>query len=415
MILGVIADDFTGATDIAGFLVDNGLSTLQLTGVPNHHDFTTVDAVVISLKSRSCPAAEAVAVSLEALAWLRAHGCQRIYQKYCSTFDSTAFGNIGPVTDALLDALNCDFTLICPSLPINGRTVYQGHLFVDNELLSESGMSQHPLTPMLDSHLIRLMDAQADGKTGLVPFTIVEQGPSAITRAFTQLQAQQYRYAVVDTLSKQHLLDIAETVLDWPLVTGGSGLAMGLAHHLRHHGAKQARTLGYPTKGRCVILSGSCSSMTQRQVAQYQTLAPSLPLSIEACLNNLNYPEELARYVVAQNSEFAPLIYATTTSQQLKLIQQQYGQKIISEAIESCFATLAQHLITAGFINFIIAGGETSGRVTQALEITAFHIGPQIAPGVPWVRATDHTVSLALKSGNFGDEHFFFRAQEFLL
>ncbi|PJG58215.1 3-oxo-tetronate kinase, partial [Aeromonas cavernicola] len=224
MKLGVIADDFTGATDIAGFLVENGLATLQFAGIPPATDLTGVDAVVISLKSRSCPASEAVRDSLAALAWLKAHGCPRVYQKYCSTFDSTAAGNIGPVTDALLAALDSSLTLICPALPINGRTVYQGNLFVGAEPLAESGMRRHPITPMTDSNLLRLMEAQAEGRAGLVPFATIDQGPQAIAGAFAQLAANGVRYAVVDTLTEQHLLDIARAALDMPLVTGGSGL-----------------------------------------------------------------------------------------------------------------------------------------------------------------------------------------------
>lgn len=414
MKLGVIADDFTGATDIAGFLVENGLSTLQLAGVPEHDgDLPQVDAVVISLKSRSCPADEAVRDSLAALAWLKARGCPRIYQKYCSTFDSTAAGNIGPVTDALLAALGHDFTLICPALPVNGRTVYQGNLFVGAQPLAESGMRHHPITPMTDSNLLRLMEGQAQGRAGLVPFTTIAQGPDAIANAFEQLTQAGVRYAVVDTLTEQHLLDIATAALDMPLVTGGSGLAIGLARQLGSGDLQGAREAGWPRGTRAAVLSGSCSEMTNRQVARYRLHAPALALDVVRCLEDADYPAELARWVLAQPLAPAPLVYATTSPVELARIQETHGQQAASDAVEHCFARLAQLLQDAGVDRFIIAGGETSSRVTQALDVKAFHIGPQIAPGVPWVRAIDAPLSLALKSGNFGSDDFFDKAQEY--
>jgi uncharacterized protein YgbK (DUF1537 family) len=413
MKLGVIADDFTGATDIAGFLVENGLATLQLAGIPPTVELTGVDAVVISLKSRSCPADEAVRDSLAALDWLKARGCPRIYQKYCSTFDSTAAGNIGPVTDALQAALESQLTLVCPALPVNGRTVYQGNLFVGAQPLAESGMRHHPITPMTDSNLLRLMEVQGSGRAGLVPFTTIAQGPAAISDAFEQLAQDGVRYAVVDTLTEQHLLDIAEAAIDMPLVTGGSGLAIGLARLLSNGNQAAAHEAGRPLGTRAVVLSGSCSEMTNHQVVRYQTVAPALALDVATCLTQADYPAELARWVLDQPTTPAPMIHATTSPGQLAAIQARYGRDTASKAVEECFARVAVLLRAAGVDSFIIAGGETSSRVTQALGIAAFHIGPQIAPGVPWVRATDAPLSLALKSGNFGDETFFSRAQEF--
>ena len=414
MKLGVIADDFTGATDIAGFLVENGLSTLQLAGVPEHDgDLPQVDAVVISLKSRSCPAGEAVRDSLAALAWFQARGCPRIYQKYCSTFDSTAAGNIGPVTDALLAALGQDFTLICPALPVNGRTVYQGNLFVGALPLAESGMRHHPITPMQDSNLLRLMEGQGSGRAGLVPFATIDKGAATIAGAFEQLAEDGVRYAVVDTLTEQHLLDIATAALDMPLLTGGSGLAIGLARQLGSGDLQGAREAGWPRGTRAVVLSGSCSEMTNRQVARYRQHAPALALDVARCLEDADYPAVLAQWVLAQPLAPAPLVYATTSPGELARIQESHGQQAASDAVEHCFARLAQLLQGAGVDRFIIAGGETSSRITQALGVKAFHIGPQIAPGVPWVRAIDAPLSLALKSGNFGDEDFFDKAQEY--
>lgn len=413
MKLGVIADDFTGATDIAGFLVENGLATLQFSGIPAKADLTGVDAVVISLKSRSCPADEAVHDSLAALDWLKARGCPRIYQKYCSTFDCTATGNIGPVTDALLAALESQFTLICPALPVNGRTVYQGNLFVGAQPLAESGMRHHPITPMTDSNLLRLMETQARGRAGLVPFSTIDKGAAAIAEAFEQLTQDGVRYAVVDTLTEQHLLDIAAAAIDMPLVTGGSGLAIGMARLLGKGNLAAAREAGRPLGTRAVVLSGSCSEMTNRQVARYQAIAPALALDVAACLTRADYPAELVRWVSSQPVTPAPMLHATTSPGELAAIQARHGRDAASEAVEQCFAQVAVLLREAGVESFIIAGGETSSRITQALGIAAFHIGPQIAPGVPWVRATDAPLSLALKSGNFGDETFFSRAQEF--
>ena len=413
MKLGVIADDFTGATDIAGFLVENGLATLQFSGIPAKADLTGVDAVVISLKSRSCPADEAVHDSLAALDWLKARGCPRIYQKYCSTFDCTATGNIGPVTDALLAALESQFTLICPALPVNGRTVYQGNLFVGAQPLAESGMRHHPITPMQDSNLLRLMEGQGSGRAGLVPFATIDKGAATIAGAFEQLAEDGVRYAVVDTLTEQHLLDIATATLHLPLVTGGSGLAIGLARQLGSGDLQGAREAGWPRGSRAVVLSGSCSEMTNRQVARYRQHAPALALDVARCLEDADYPAVLAQWVLAQPLAPAPLVYATTSPGELARIQESHGQQAASDAVEHCFARLAQLLQGAGVDRFIIAGGETSSRITQALGVKAFHIGPQIAPGVPWVRAIDAPLSLALKSGNFGDEDFFDKAQEY--
>ena len=412
--LGVIADDFTGATDIAGFLVSNGLRTVQVSGVPTDEPpLDEVDAIVVSLKSRSIPSTEAVDLSLGALRWLQQVGAERFFFKYCSTFDSTPAGNIGPVTDALLAALGQSFTLICPALPVNGRTVYQGNLFVGTQPLAESGMRHHPITPMTDSNLLRLMEGQAQGRAGLVPFNTIAQGPGAIADAFEQLTQAGVRYAVVDTLTEQHLLDIATATLHLPLVTGGSGLAIGLARQLGSGDLQGAREAGWPRGSRAVVLSGSCSEMTNRQVARYRQHAPALALDVVRCLEDADYPAELAQWVLAQPLAPAPLVYATTSPGELARIQESHGQQAASDAVEHCFARLAQLLQGTGVDGFIIAGGETSSRITQALGVKAFHIGPQIAPGVPWVRAIDAPLSLALKSGNFGSNDFFDQAQEY--
>jgi uncharacterized protein YgbK (DUF1537 family) len=415
MRLGVIADDFTGATDIAGFLVANGLRAVQLNGVPPADLRVEADAVVVSLKTRSCPVPEAVSQSLAALEWLRARGCQQFFFKYCSTFDSTAQGNIGPVTDALLDALGQDFTVICPMLPVNGRTIYNGYLFVNGVPLDESGMRHHPVTPMTDANLMRLMEAQAQGKAGNVPSSVMDQGPAAVRAALAALKANGIRYAVLDALNDTHLVTMGEAVADMPLVTGGSGLADGMARAWTGTGtAANAAAEGKPAKGRVIVLSGSCSQMTNAQVEAYRAEAPSRIVSVERCVADAaSYAAELAEWVLAQPRDgLAPLVYATTAPAELQAMQERFGAARASEAVERTFGLLAKRLEQACFDQFIVAGGETSGVVTQSLGIGGFHIGPQIAPGVPWVRAVGKPLSLALKSGNFGQERFFFDAQE---
>lgn len=416
MLLGVIADDFTGATDIAGFLVENGMRTIQLNGVPKTDLKIEADAVVISLKSRSCPSDEAISASLAALEWLKQRGCQQYYFKYCSTFDSTEKGNIGPVTDALLGALNEKFTIICPALPVNGRTVFNGHLFVLGELLSDSGMKNHPVTPMSDSSLVRLMDKQATGKTGLVNYQIIEQGPEKVIESFSALEKNGKRYAVVDAFNASHLNILGKAVSQLKLITGGSGLAAGIAKNWSEHLSDQssAKQAGYPATAKTIILSGSCSVMTNQQVANYIIKAPHFALDIKACLENDHYIEQVFSWVIAHlDTPLAPIVYATASSDTLKEIQSLYGAQASSQSVEKFFSQLAFQLKEYGVKNFIIAGGETSGVVTQSLAVDAFYIGPQIAPGVPWVKSVTGDLSLALKSGNFGDQHFFTTAQEF--
>ncbi|MEZ9190127.1 MULTISPECIES: 3-oxo-tetronate kinase [Vibrio] len=416
MLLGVIADDFTGATDIAGFLVENGMRTVQLNGIPTGEFDTSADAVVISLKSRSCPVDQAVTDSVTALKWLQSQGCQQFYFKYCSTFDSTAEGNIGPVTDALLAELGESFTMVCPALPVNGRTVYNGHLFVFGELLSDSGMRNHPVTPMTDSSVVRMMDAQSEGVSGLVNFQTIEQGADAVTARFNELKAQGSRYAVVDAFNAEHLVTLGQAAKSLKLITGGSGLAAGIAKNWTGHLADQsdAKHAGSPVKAPTVVFSGSCSVMTNQQVAVYKQLAPHFAIDVKACLTNDQYANDVFDWVMTNNQgEFAPLVYATADAAALKAIQEEYGAQASSHAVEQFFSQLAIKLHQHGVKNFIVAGGETSGVVTQSLAVKGFHIGPQIAPGVPWVRSVEGDLSLALKSGNFGDENFFAKAQSF--
>ncbi len=417
--LGVIADDFTGGTDIAGFLVQNGLSVTQFIGVPESAlAGNKPDAAVISLKSRSCPVEEAVNDSLAALKWLADQGCKRFFFKYCSTFDSTAKGNIGPVTDALLDALQSDFTIMCPALPVNGRTVYKGYLFVDALPLNESGMRHHPVTPMLDSNLMRLTEQQSKGKAANIPFGIMEEGPQAILNSLDGLRKQGVRYAVPDALKDEHLVYLGEAVADLPLVTGGSGLAMGMARHIAGQNNMDGKTsmdAGMPPGGKSIILAGSASVMTNAQVARYLDKAQSWKVEVSRCITDTDaYAAEVASWLKSlAPSDNAPLVYATAGVEELGAVQKEFGAEASGKAVESFFSALASLLKDAGYDHFIVAGGETSGSVVKALGIKAFHIGPQIAPGVPWVRAVECPISLALKSGNFGTEDFFTVAQEY--
>lgn len=415
MQIGIIADDFTGATDVAGFLVAAGVRTTLWVGVPPTGAEVDAQAVVISLKSRSCLPDQAVADSVAASAWLRKQGSPRIYQKYCSTFDSTPDGNIGPVADALLGELGSDLTVVCPALPINGRTVYNGYLFVNGVLLEESGMRDHPINPMTDSHLGRLMEAQATGTAGLVPSDVVDEGPRAVRARIERLRADGIRYAVLDALHAEHLDVLAASVRDLPLVTGGSGLAASMARTSLGGRVRpeEAASAGRPLPGPAVILSGSCSEMTRAQVAAYAEAAPARRMDAERCLDDPGYPDELSDWVVrSQSHRWAPLIYATTDPATLRAIRRRL-EGDAGKAVEETFAALAHRLADAGTTTFVVAGGETAGAVVQSLGVRGLRIGPEIAPGVPWVRALEKPYSMALKSGNFGQKRFFFECQEF--
>nr|AGU11645.1 Protein of unknown function, DUF1537 [uncultured organism] len=433
--IGVLADDFTGATDIAGFLVSAGMTTVQFTSpedLPAHLD-ERVDAAVISLKTRSIAPEEAVAQSLKALSALTSHGAEQIIFKYCSTFDSTAEGNIGPVTDALLDAMGEDFTVLAPALPVNGRTVYQGHLFVHDQPLDESGMRDHPVTPMTDSSLVRLMQAQAQGRAVVVPYATVEAGPEAVREALTEARSSGVRYAVPDTVEMRHLETLGAALTRMPLVTGGSGIGYGLARALTQarveaeHDSSEARSAAAEWRfspGPAVVLSGSSSQMTNAQVIAYREHAAAAALEISAVLADpAGYCAEVLAWVQEHQrpEELAPLVYATASADQVRAAQQKHGAQELSAAIEDFFSRLARALREQGTRRFIVAGGETSGAVTQGLGVRGFEVGPQIAPGVPWTRTLPdllpettgaETLDLALKSGNFGAEDFFSAAQQ---
>lgn len=417
LMLGCIADDFTGATDLANTLVRQGMRSVQLIGVPDG-DLAVgdVDAIVIALKSRTNAAAQAVTESLAALRWLRAAGCRQYFFKYCSTFDSTAKGNIGPVTEALMQALDSDFSIACPAFPENGRTLYKGHLFVGDALLSESGMQNHPLTPMTDANLVRVLAAQCTTKVGLVPFDTVERGARAIVDAFEALRSSGHRHAIVDAISDTHLTAIGEACADLPLVTGGSGVAVGLPSNFRragllanHDAADSLPAVG----GLAAVLSGSCSSATLEQVNRGKSRWPSFHVDPMAAAQGRDVAAQAIAFANTKIADGPVLIYASAAADEVSQVQAKLGRERASALVEDVMARVARGLVDHGVRKLVVAGGETSGAVVNALGIGALRIGPQIDPGVPWTASIgDLKLALALKSGNFGGPEFFHKALE---
>ncbi len=416
MLFGIIADDLTGATDVAVNLRAAGLSVVQINGVPRTDlDPGDVEAVVVALKSRTVAAAEACATSLASLEWLRRHGAKRIYFKYCSTFDSTAAGNIGPVTDALADALDAAIVPATPAYPRNQRTVYQGHLFVGDVLLSETGMRNHPLTPMTDANLVRVLQAQTPRRVGLVALSDVERGATEIQQRLDELRAAGCRHAILDATAQAHLESLGSALLDFPLTTGGAGLASGIAAQLRPRSGVGRVSLR-PVEGPLVILAGSCSSATLEQLAALPEGWPARRLDVTALLDGDGEAARAIDWALARLAQAPLVISASVPPDELARIQQHYGRERSAEAIESAFREIAAALARHGVRRFVVAGGETSGAVVTALSgelgFQALAIGAEIAPGVPWTVSVDgEPVALALKSGNFGGRDFFVRAE----
>jgi uncharacterized protein YgbK (DUF1537 family) len=412
-ILGVIADDFTGATDIAGMLVKGGMRTIQTIGVPAKGTIPDdVDAVVVALKTRSIPAADAVTQSLDALKALQAAGCVRFFFKYCSTFDSTDAGNIGPVGDALLDALKARQAIYCPAFPVNGRTIFFGHLFVGDVLLSDSHMKHHPLTPMTDASLVRVLARQTPHKVGLVALKQVQSGSAVLRESLDKLAADGVRHVVVDAVADTDLGIIGEAIGDDTLVTGGSGVALGLPAAYRRRGlmAHRSGADALPkTEGASAVLAGSCSAATLGQIKAFK--GAHFALDTDAICRG----EDVAGKALAWAKEklgTAPiLLSASDTPDSVKALQAKYGIEQSSQAIEKTMAALARGLVEAGVGRLVVAGGETSGAVVSALDVTALRIGPEIDPGVPWTASVGaRPLLLALKSGNFGAPDFFTKA-----
>ncbi len=415
MLLGAIADDFTGATDLANMLVRGGMRTVQTIGVPDGVA-PNVDAVVVALKSRTIAPRDAVMQSLAALRWLKANSAQQIYFKYCSTFDSTPAGNIGPVTDALMIALGTDFTIACPAFPENGRTIFRGYLYVGDMLLSESGMKDHPLTPMTDANLVRVLQAQTTRKVGLVRFDAVARGATTIRERIAALKGEGAGMAVVDAVSDADLVAIGEACEDMPLVTAGSGIGLGLALNARAKGrldhaasaASLPRIAGY-----AAAISGSCSQATNGQVEEWRRTRPAFHVdALELAAGKPVVAQALA-WAQPRIAQEPVLIYATSKPDEVKAIQARLGVEAAGKLIEDALAQVAKGLVAMGVRKMVVAGGETSGAVVQALGVSSLRIGPQIDPGVPWtVAGGEPALALALKSGNFGTPDFFAKALE---
>lgn len=413
MLLGVIADDLTGATDVALMLSREGMRVVQTIGVPEKAtELPEADAVVVALKSRTNPAAEAVAWSLQSCDALMAAGAKQILFKYCSTFDSTATGNIGPVIDALMKRLGARYTIACPAFPANGRSVFQGHLFVGAMLLSDSPMKDHPLTPMRESNLVKVLQPQTQHPVGLVPFATVEQGADAVRATFEALAGNGPAIAVADAVTNAHLRILGAALADAPLLTGGSGIALGLPDNFRKAGllASSTRSATFiAPQGATAILAGSCSAATRGQVAD------AMAKGVEAYAID---PVALAekRVTAAMILDWATpklgakpiLIYSTAEPEAVRAIQERFGRDEAGAMVEQCLGDVAKGLAERGVTRLVVAGGETSGAVVGALGVSLLEIGPEIDPGVPWTLAADgKRMALALKSGNFGTPDFF--------
>ncbi len=420
--LGCIADDFTGATDLANNLVKSGMRTTQVIGVPEAALTDDVDAVVISLKSRTTPSQEAVSESLAALAWLRAQGATQIYFKYCSTFDSTAKGNIGPVTEALMAALGTDFTIATPAFPDNKRTVFKGHLFVGDVLLNESGMQNHPLTPMSDPNLMRVLQAQCTRKVGLIDYATIAAGANAIRERVAALKHEGVSIAIVDAISNADLMTIGVALRDMPLVTAGSGVAIGLPQNFKLSQSDQASVLPM-ARGYRAIVSGSCSSATNRQVHAFKQ-ASDVAFAIDplAIANGDDVASAALAWARERVAKQTVLFYSTAQVSDVKSVQGKLGADAAGAMVEKTLAAISRGLVELGVRQLIVAGGETSGACVQALGVRQMKIGEQIDPGVPWCFAETAVaqdgkltaIHLALKSGNFGRDNFFSHAFEML-
>ncbi|MEN0087816.1 MAG: 3-oxo-tetronate kinase [Pseudomonadota bacterium] len=404
MLLGCIGDDFTGSSDLANTLAKRGMRVVQYSGVPDTNATDDVQAGVVSLKTRSIAPAEAILQSLEALDWLKRQGCTQFFFKYCSTFDSTPDGNIGPVADALAEALGAETVIVCPAFPGTGRSVYQGHLFVNDVLLNESGMQNHPLTPMTDPDIRRWLRAQVDCQVGHVSGQTVLRGAQIIRQALADQTQNGRRFIVVDAIDDANLHEIGKAASDLKLVTGGSGVALGLPANFD---CKPGYKHWTPQAGKAIILSGSCSTATRRQVALHRQKHPALELNADAVLTGEMTAEKLADWLMAQDG--LPLAYSSADPAQVTLVQERYGRERAANAFENLFADTAKLCRDQGATRIITAGGETSGAVVEGLQLRELTIGPEIDPGVPALRAGDHLV-VALKSGNFGAPDFFEKA-----
>jgi uncharacterized protein YgbK (DUF1537 family) len=425
-LLGCIADDLTGATDLANNLVRAGMRVVQTFGVPDGAHIADADAIVVALKSRTIPAADAVAQSLEACRWLRAQGARQIYFKICSTFDSTPEGNIGPVMEALMDELGCGFAIATPAFPDAGRTVSQGQLFVGDALLSDTHMRNHPLTPMTDANLVRVLQRQLDTrrgrKVGLVDITAVADSADAIRRRMDRLRAEGFHIAIADAVSNEDLFHLGAALHDAQFVAAASGLAIGLPINWGFAPTRNASRLPQPA-GNKAIISGSCSAATLAQVRGFLSEGGNSfyldPIEAADELGLIAKTLAWARDCWTRDSSLPLLIYSTSEPQSVMAVQERYGSQQAGAMIERALSAVAFGLVQFGARQLVLAGGETAGACAHALEIRQMQIGPQIDPGVPWCYAVSPAAAtgglhVAFKSGNFGSANFFTRAFELL-
>jgi 3-dehydrotetronate 4-kinase len=411
MLLGCIADDFTGASDLANTLAKNGMATVQFVGTPGK-TAPKCEVGVVALKTRSIQADEAVRQSLEALRWLQSQGCTQILFKYCSTFDSTLEGNIGPVAEALLDALGAPAAIVCPAFPETGRTLYQGHLFVRDRLLNESGMEAHPLNPMTDSDIRRWLRRQTKGEVGLVGYEQVQEGEKGIRHGLEREIESGRRLIVIDALTSGDLRTIGLAVADHALVTGGSGIAVGLPDNFRRAGQLGQTGQSFTgSNGPGVVLSGSCSINSRAQIDAYLDKHPGLAIEPSDLVFGRTTVETAVAFARAHRGD-APAFYSTADPTHVADAQREFGQERIAGAIERFFGGLARKLVDDGFTRLVVGGGETAGAVVTALDLDYFVIGPEIDPGVPALATQEghRAVCLALKSGNFGSRDFYEKA-----
>ena len=414
VVLGCIADDFTGATDLAGMLARFGMRAVQTIGVPTQPaSEIEAEAIIVALKSRTIPPEDAIQQSLDALKWLQAGGAKRFYFKYCSTFDSTESGNIGPVAEALMDALGAQQAIACPAFPENGRTVFKGYLFAGDVLLNESGMQDHPLTPMTDANLVRVLASQSKREVGLVDYRSIRKGSDAVEAALKTLLSEGKLLVIADATDEDDLRVLAEASVDHPLLTGGSGLAVGIPSALEASGlfkptgaAVELPEVG----GMSAVISGSCSRATNEQVRLFKEKYPAFQVDPLALAEGRDLATEALVWASSKLVDGPLLVYATAEPEAVRAAQVKIGRDKVGALVEEALATVAEGLCELGARRLVVAGGETSGAVVQRLGVEALQIGREIDPGVPWCSAVGQPLALALKSGNFGAPDFFEKA-----
>ena len=407
LLLGCIADDFTGASDLANTLAREGMSTTQFIGTPDDQVNCDCDAAVVALKSRSIAAEDAIEQSISALRWLKAQGAEQFVFKYCSTFDSTPAGNIGPVAEALAAELDTSAVVVCPAFPTTGRTVYQGHLFVFDKLLNESGLQNHPLNPMTDADIRRWLANQSQQAPGHIDHATVVQGNVAIRAALENAAQSGNTLVVVDAVTDNDLREIGTACTNAKLVTGGSGIALGLPQNFRDQGLLNAAGNNFmPQQSAAVILCGSCSVATRKQIDNYE--GPHFPVDVPSLMAGTITAASVAGQLP---TDVASLVYSSAEPEAINQLQSEFPTETLAQTIESFFGELAIAMIDRGVKRIVVAGGETSGAVISALNLNAFNIGPEIDPGVPALSTINAPhLAVALKSGNFGSEQFFSKA-----